>query len=277
MDLGASYDVYQVDIVNRDTRQCNICIGLQLRTEKKFLVHTSLMLSQLSPPKQTTKQQMQLLFIEISYFNMFINKYRIPIIGFLHSIYIFLTDRLDNTLIIVIDEVDTILNNSNTCNKIRDGNKDVVSVKCDYKGRIPPLLRGRYVMIRSTYLRYPWFILNFCEVEVLSCPPGRWGYNTSFAEDCSRTCGECVETCRVSDGYCYSGCRDGFRGDFCEQTTTTMTTPTTVITTKTSTVTAESNQATDTGGFNIGLVAGMVILSIVLIVGVVMGLFFYRR
>ena len=203
---------------------------------------------------------------------MFINKYRILTIGFLHSIYIFLADRLDNTLVTVIDEEDTILNNSNTCNKIGVGNKDVVSVKCDYKGRIPPLLRGRYVMIRSTYLRYPWFILNFCEVEVLSCPPGRWGYNMSNTEDCSRSCEGCVQTCRVSDGYCYSGCQEGFWGDFCERIRTT-----TIITTKTNTITAESNQATDTGGVNIGLVAGMVILSIVLIVGVVMSLFLYRR
>ena len=34
--------------------------------------------------------------------------------------------------------------------------------------------------------------------------------------DCSRSCGHCIEeTCRVSDGYCYTRCQDGYWGSTC--------------------------------------------------------------
>ena len=62
--------------------------------------------------------------------------------------------------------------------------------------------------------------LNFCEVEVLSCPPGRWGYNLNNAEDCLQTCDRCLdnlETCGVSDGYCFTGCEEGFWGGSCDK------------------------------------------------------------
>ena len=62
-------------------------------------------------------------------------------------------------------------------------------------------------------------LLNFCEVEVLSCLPGYWGYKLDNAPDCSQSCSGCStrETCRVSDGYCFTGCQDGFWGEFCAQ------------------------------------------------------------
>ena len=107
-------------------------------------------------------------------------------------------------------------NDDNICNDIINGRQDVVTVTCNYNNINPPL-RGRYVMIRRKENTFQKHFLNFCEVEVLSCPPGRWGYNSE--DDCSRVCDRCRdvnETCRVSDGYCFTGCQDGYWGDSCE-------------------------------------------------------------
>ena len=92
-------------------------------------------------------------------------------------------------------------------------------VTCNYRGRNPPL-RGRYVMIRRKENANERHVLNFCEVEVLSCSPGRWGYNLDNATDFSQVCNTCrdvSETCRVSDGFCFSGCQDGFWGGSCHE------------------------------------------------------------
>ena len=92
----------------------------------------------------------------------------------------------------------------------------MVTVTCNYNNR-NPLLRGRYVTIRRKGNVPERHVMNFCEVEVLSCPPGRWGYNSE--DDCFRVCDRCrdvSETCRVSDGYCFTGCQDRFWGDSCE-------------------------------------------------------------
>ena len=66
--------------------------------------------------------------------------------------------------------------------------------------------------------------LNFCEVEVFSCPPGKWGVNaTDPAADCSGSC-KCKpeETCSVATGRnsdCLSAeCSAGWWGENCEKT-----------------------------------------------------------
>ena len=111
-------------------------------------------------------------------------------------------------------------NDNNVCNEIINGRLYFVTVICDYKNRNPPL-RGRYVTIRRKDNAQDRQLLNFCEVEVLSCLPGRWGYNPlNPAPDCSQLCAGCnntMETCRVSDGYCYTGCKDEFWGGSCDK------------------------------------------------------------
>ena len=66
--------------------------------------------------------------------------------------------------------------------------------------------------------------LNFCEVEIFSCPPGKWGVNaTDPAADCSGSC-KCKpeETCSVATGRnsdCLSAeCSAGWWGENCEKT-----------------------------------------------------------
>ena len=118
----------------------------------------------------------------------------------------------------VSEEEDVVPNDDNICNDIFDWRKGVVPVTCDYKDRNPPL-RGRYVTIRRKEFVIYRHLMHFCEVEVFSCPPGSWEYNMDNADDCSKSCDGCnntVEMCRVSDGYCYSGCKDGFWGGFCD-------------------------------------------------------------
>ena len=96
----------------------------------------------------------------------------------------------------------------------------MVIATCNYDSRNPPLLRGRYVTIRRQNNAYERQILNFCEVEELSCRPGRWGYKLNNVEDCSRSCSGCYhaeETCGVLDGHCYTGYQDGFWGKLCKR------------------------------------------------------------
>ena len=137
------------------------------------------------------------------------------------AFHIFITDRLSDTWVTVSDEEDVVPDDNNTCNEIINGRQDVVKVTCDHNSRNPPL-RGRYVMIRRKHSaglnerRY----MNFCEVQVLSCHPGRWGHKMDNTLDCSQSCSGCnntVKTCRVSDGYCYTGCKNGFWGNGCDQ------------------------------------------------------------
>ena len=114
-------------------------------------------------------------------------------------------------------EEDITPKDDNICNGIVDGDKDIVTVTCGYNDSTPPL-RGRYVTIRRKDNANVQHLMNFCEVEVLSCLPGTWGYNSGSSQDCSNfcdTCGNTSETCGVSDGYCYTGCKDGFWGGLC--------------------------------------------------------------
>ena len=117
------------------------------------------------------------------------------------------------------EKEDVTLNDDNICNEIIHGARDVVPITCDYKNRNPPL-RGQHVTIRRKENAQYKYLLKLCEVEVLSCPPGRWGYSSSNpGDDCSQVCDTCrdvPETCRVSDGYCFTGCQDGFWGDGCD-------------------------------------------------------------
>ena len=77
----------------------------------------------------------------------------------------------------VSDEEDVTLNDDNICNEIINGVQDVVNITCDYKNRNLSI-RGRYVTIRRKDDASDRHVLNFCEVEVMSCPPGTWGYKT---------------------------------------------------------------------------------------------------
>ncbi len=56
--------------------------------------------------------------------------------------------------------------------------------------------------------------LNLCEVEVLSCPSRKWGYDPSGKTvDCSKDCGNCKNNkCTVSSGHCREGCVAGWWG-----------------------------------------------------------------
>ena len=143
----------------------------------------------------------------------------------LNSLDTLITEWLSDTWVTVSDVSDAYetLNDDNICNEIVNGEQDVVTVTCDYKNTTPPL-RGRYVTVRIKEGRQGGFVwpyeMNFCEVEVLSCPPGRWGYNSSNSEDCSKACDGCRdvnETCRVSDGHCFTGCQVGFWGETCQR------------------------------------------------------------
>ena len=114
------------------------------------------------------------------------------------------------------EEENVTPNDDNICNEIMDGVQDVVTVTCNYNNS-NSLLRGRYVTIRrkddASNRRE---LLNFCEVEVLSCRPGFWGKDLANG-DCSQSCVRCVEgSCRVLDGYCFTGCQEGYWGDSCE-------------------------------------------------------------
>ena len=94
-----------------------------------------------------------------------------------------------------------------------------MTVKCNYKNRNLPL-RGHYMVIRWKDDSFRRNELEFCEVEVMSCPPGRWGYNVNSLGDCVYDCGRCrnvSESCRVSDGHCFTGCKDEFMGEDCDE------------------------------------------------------------
>ena len=142
-------------------------------------------------------------------------------IDFLHidfkSFDTLIAEWLNDTWVTVSDKTPHVTpNDDNICNVITDGRYDVVTVTCDYKNRNPPL-RGRYVTIRRKDDANERNFLNFCEVEVLSCRPGFWGKD-SANEDCSQSCGHCVEqTCRVLDGYCYTVCQGGYWGANCNK------------------------------------------------------------
>ena len=142
-----------------------------------------------------------------------------PFIKVLHFNILFI-GRLSNTWVMVSDKEDATPNSDNICNEINNGQSGVITVTCNYNNRNSPL-RGRYVTVRRKDIAYERHLLNFCEVQVLSCHPGRWGYNLgSSAYDCSNACDRCrniSETCRVSDGHCYSGCKDGLWGGNCDK------------------------------------------------------------
>ena len=118
----------------------------------------------------------------------------------------------------VSEEENETPNTGNICNWIQDWAEDVANVTCNY-GDIDPPRRGRYIMIRKKEAPENGIYLNMCEVEVMSCRPGYWGYNQIQAEDCSLICSKCrlTETCRVSDGYSHTGCKNGFWGGSCDQ------------------------------------------------------------
>ena len=130
---------------------------------------------------------------------------------------ILIADRLSDTWVTVSDEEDSTPNDDIICNEIVNGQQDVVTVSCDYKNK-NLYLRGRYVTIRRKDSANERHLMNFCEVEVLSCHSGFWGKDSANFRDCSHSCNNCTdETCRVSDGYCYGGCQGGYWGPNCDE------------------------------------------------------------
>ena len=108
--------------------------------------------------------------------------------------------------------------NHNICNEIISGDSEKVNVTCTYNNRITKNLRGRYVTIqKKSTAQTDRSILNFCEVEVFSCRRNSWGINLPEGNsDCSKVCNcEEAESCRTSDGYCHTGCKDMWWGFDC--------------------------------------------------------------
>ena len=133
---------------------------------------------------------------------------------------ILFTDGQSMTWVTVSDEENATPNDDNICNEIINGYKEVMTITCNYNDRNPPMLRGRYVTIRQKENANEEFKMNFCEVEVLSCPPGRWGYGSGSFQDCLQACDRCrnvSETCRVSDGYCFTRCQEGYYAGSCDK------------------------------------------------------------
>ena len=131
-----------------------------------------------------------------------------------------IAENLIDVWVTVSDEEDETPNDDNICNEIRrNGLHAVVTVQCNYKYVNAPR-RGRYLTIRRKDEAKARYLLQFCEAEVMSCHPGRWGYNPVQSQyDCSHVCDTCSdvpETCRVSDGYCFTGCKNGHWGGNCK-------------------------------------------------------------
>ena len=130
-----------------------------------------------------------------------------------------ITEFLSETWVTVSDKEDATPNDDNICNEVIHGMRAVVTVQCNYKYVNAPR-RGRYVTIRRKDNAFLSHGMLFCEVEVMSCPPGRWGYNVDSLGDCVYACDRCrnvSETCRVSDGHCFTGCKDEFMGENCDE------------------------------------------------------------
>ena len=114
--------------------------------------------------------------------------------------------------IMISNEEDTKRNDQNICIDIREQYAETWRFPCNN-----PPVRGRYVTINLRSYRFR--DIRLCELKVLSCPAGSWGYNITDMLDCSQTCDGCrgEETCRVEDGNCYSGCKNGSWGRLCDQ------------------------------------------------------------
>ena len=95
--------------------------------------------------------------------------------------------RLSETLVMVSENEKPDPSSSDTiCNEIVNGELSLVTVQCNYNNRDPPNRRGKYVTIqRKSNAAIAKHLLNFCEVEIFSCPPGWWGRNLSGTPDCS--------------------------------------------------------------------------------------------
>ena len=130
-----------------------------------------------------------------------------------------ITETLSDTWVTVSDEEDVTPNDDNICNEVIHGMRAVITVQCNYRYINAPR-RGRYVTIRRKDDALRRNEMLFCEVEVMSCPPGRWGYNVNSLGDCVYDCDRCrniSETCRVSDGHCYTAFKDEFIRENCDE------------------------------------------------------------
>ncbi len=114
------------------------------------------------------------------------------------------------------EQSDHVFRSGDICGEINDNwNSKTVYVSClNYTPINGNPKRGRYVRIqRKDSATYEKNRLSFCEVEVMSCPMRRYGYNRPGVTDCALECGYCRDdACRVGDGHCYDGCKEGWWG-----------------------------------------------------------------
>ena len=133
------------------------------------------------------------------------------------------SDHISDSWIFVSNDQQPSPDNENEiCGEIKVGGFAHI-ISCNYNRTLAPR-RGRYVVIRRKDTATVWIgRLNFCEVEVFSCPPGKWGVNvTDPAVDCSRSCNcKPEETCSVATGRnsdcLLAECSGGWWGENCEK------------------------------------------------------------
>ena len=144
----------------------------------------------------------------------------VSVLNVISEIHISVLERLSEILVLVSDTEKPSPSDTTICAENKHGQGVDICLGCNYGTRDPPKVRGRYVTIQRKANASKSHLLNFCEVEVLSCHPGWWGIELpKGTEDCSQACSNCneVETCGVSDGYCYTGCKDGWYGRGCSK------------------------------------------------------------
>ena len=126
---------------------------------------------------------------------------------------------MDNTWIFVSNDEWPTRDSNNICNIVINGQFAIVTQECTY-GNNPPPRRGRYVMLQRENGAHQDQYMHLCEIEIFSCAIDYWGISDSDAktDDCSKQC-NCKgdATCRVNDGYCYSGCEDTWWGTACDR------------------------------------------------------------
>ncbi len=110
-----------------------------------------------------------------------------------------LTARQSNTFVFVSNSLKPDPEDENNiCNFITDAQKQKLIIYCNYQNQFISK-NGRYVMLQRTPGSSESHLLDFCELQVMSCPVGFWKLN------CSQECPECPShtACGLSDGRCF--------------------------------------------------------------------------